>query len=86
MYSKSWSYREDAILAVYRKLTELSPTTPREELRNLIRAAVSLVKKALLDKVASVSLSLVMMISKTCGTHTGQFGGGGRNEDKRQNK
>lgn len=62
MYSKSWSYREDAILAVYRKLSELSPTTPREELRNMIRAAVSLVKKALLDKVASVSLAWVMMI------------------------
>lgn len=62
MYSKSWSYREDAILAVYRKLSELSPTTPREELRNMIRAAVSLVKKALLDKVASVSLAWVVMI------------------------
>lgn len=55
-YSKSWSYREHAILAVCRKLSELPPATPREEQRNMIRAAVSLLKKALLDKVASVSL------------------------------
>lgn len=55
-YSKSWSYREHAILDVCRKLSELPPTTPREEQRNMIRAAVSLLKKALLDKVASVSL------------------------------
>lgn len=55
MYSKSWSYREDALLAVYKKLLELSPTTRREDLRNMIRAAVFLVKKALLDKVSSVS-------------------------------
>lgn len=57
-YSKTWSYREDAILTVYTKLLELSPATPREELRNMIRAAVFLVKKALLDKVSSVSLFL----------------------------
>lgn len=54
-YSKTWSYREDALLAVYKKLLELPPAIPREELRNLIRAAVFLVKKALLDKVSSVS-------------------------------
>ncbi|XP_059189170.1 centrosomal protein of 104 kDa [Centropristis striata] len=53
-YSKTWSYREDALLAVHKKLLELSPTTSKEELRNMIRAAVFLVKKALLDKVSSV--------------------------------
>lgn len=56
-YSKTWSYREDALQAVYKKLLELSPITPREELRSTIRAAVFLVKKALLDKVSSVSLA-----------------------------
>ncbi|XP_071059928.1 centrosomal protein of 104 kDa isoform X3 [Pseudochaenichthys georgianus] len=53
-YSRTWCYREDALLAVYKKLTELSPTTPKEDLRNMTRAAVFLVKKALLDKVSSV--------------------------------
>ncbi|XP_044066906.1 centrosomal protein of 104 kDa [Siniperca chuatsi] len=65
MYSKTWSYREDALLAVYKKLLKLSPTTPREELRNMIRAAVFLVKKALLDKVSSVfhaSLKLLLLL------------------------
>lgn len=54
-YSKTWCYRVDALLSVYKKLLEVSPTTPKEELRNMIRAAIFLVKKALLDKVTSVS-------------------------------
>ncbi|XP_005730787.1 centrosomal protein of 104 kDa isoform X2 [Pundamilia nyererei] len=53
VYSKTWCYRVDALLSVYKKLLEVSPTTPKEELRNMIRAAVFLVKKALLDKVTS---------------------------------
>ncbi|XP_070824832.1 centrosomal protein of 104 kDa [Chaetodon trifascialis] len=64
-YSKTWSYREDALLAVYKKLLELSPITPREELRNTIRAAVFMVKKALVDKVPSVfhaSLKLLKLL------------------------
>ncbi|KAF1390763.1 hypothetical protein PFLUV_G00061420 [Perca fluviatilis] len=64
-YSKTWSYREDALLAVYKKLSELPHTTPKEELRNMIRAAVFLVKKALLDKVSSVfhaSLKLLQLL------------------------
>ncbi|XP_042348111.1 centrosomal protein of 104 kDa [Plectropomus leopardus] len=64
-YSKTWSHREDALLAVHKKLLELSPSTPKEELRNMIRAAVVLVKKALLDKVSSVfhaSLKLLRLL------------------------
>uniref|UniRef100_A0A3B4ZDX1 Centrosomal protein 104 n=1 Tax=Stegastes partitus TaxID=144197 RepID=A0A3B4ZDX1_9TELE len=52
-YSKTWCYREDALQAVCKKLSEVSPNTPKEELRNMIRAAVFLVRKALLDKVTS---------------------------------
>ncbi|XP_028266761.1 centrosomal protein of 104 kDa [Parambassis ranga] len=64
-YSKTWSYREDALLAVQTKLLEVSPSTPKEELRNMIRAAVFLVKKALLDKVTAVfhaSLKLLQLL------------------------
>uniref|UniRef100_A0AAQ4QJ10 Centrosomal protein of 104 kDa n=1 Tax=Gasterosteus aculeatus aculeatus TaxID=481459 RepID=A0AAQ4QJ10_GASAC len=64
-YSKTWSYRENALLAVYKKLSELSPATPKEELRNMTRAAVFLVKKSLLDKVSSVfhaSLKLLRLL------------------------
>ncbi|XP_041801868.1 centrosomal protein of 104 kDa [Chelmon rostratus] len=64
-YSKTWSYREDALLAVHKKLLEVSPITPREELRNMIRAAVFLVKKALLDKASFVfhaSLKLLQLL------------------------
>lgn len=64
-YSKAWRYREGALLSVCEKLLEVSPTTPKEELRNMIRAAVFLVKKALLDKVTSVlhaSLKLLRLM------------------------
>ncbi|XP_068589132.1 centrosomal protein of 104 kDa [Cebidichthys violaceus] len=64
-YSKTWSHRENALLAVHKKLLELSPATPKEELRNMTRAAVFLVKKALLDKVSSVfhaSLKLLRLL------------------------
>ncbi|XP_027858186.1 centrosomal protein of 104 kDa [Xiphophorus couchianus] len=64
-YSKTWCYREDALLAVHSKLLEVSSTTPKDELRNTIRAAVFLVKKALLDKVSSVfhaSLKLLRLM------------------------
>ncbi|XP_036435026.1 LOW QUALITY PROTEIN: centrosomal protein of 104 kDa [Colossoma macropomum] len=64
-YSKTWSYREDALLAVCKKLTEVAPGTPKAELRNMMRAAVFLCKKALSDKVSSVfqaSLKLLRMI------------------------
>ncbi|XP_077400898.1 centrosomal protein of 104 kDa isoform X2 [Vanacampus margaritifer] len=53
-YSKSWSNREDALLAVHKKLLEVSPTATKDELRNMIRAAVFLVKRALPEKVLSV--------------------------------
>ncbi|XP_030641100.1 centrosomal protein of 104 kDa [Chanos chanos] len=64
-YSKTWSYREDALLAVYKKLAEVPSGTPKAELRNMMRAAVFLTKKALSDKVSSVfqaSLKLLKMI------------------------
>ncbi|XP_072222614.1 centrosomal protein of 104 kDa [Leuresthes tenuis] len=64
-YSKTWCCRENALLAVHKKLLEVSSTTPKEELRNMIRAASFLVKKTLLDKVTSVfhaSLKLLRLI------------------------
>ncbi|NXY13778.1 CE104 protein, partial [Atrichornis clamosus] len=64
-YSRTWSYREDALLAVYKKLMEVSVDTPKEDLRNMLRAAVFLVRKAIKDTVSSVfqaSLKLLKMI------------------------
>lgn len=61
-YSKTWSYREDALLTVYKKLMEVPPGTPKSELRSMTRAAVFLCKKALTDKVSSVrELSLLSL-------------------------
>ncbi|KFP87409.1 Centrosomal protein of 104 kDa, partial [Acanthisitta chloris] len=64
-YSRTWSYREDALLAVYKKLMEVSVNTPKEDLRTMLRAAVFLVRKAIKDTVSSVfqaSLKLLKMI------------------------
>ncbi|NWI42639.1 CE104 protein, partial [Picathartes gymnocephalus] len=64
-YSRTWSCREDALLTVYKKLMEVSVDTPKENLRNMLRAAVFLVRKAIKDTVSSVfqaSLKLLKMI------------------------
>ncbi|NXX28583.1 CE104 protein, partial [Nicator chloris] len=64
-YSRTWSCREDALLTVYKMLMEVSVDTPKEDLRNMLRAAVFLVTKAIKDTVSSVfqaSLKLLKMI------------------------
>ncbi|NWJ02931.1 CE104 protein, partial [Crypturellus undulatus] len=64
-YSKTWSYREDALLAVYKKLMEMSVSAPKEDLKNMLRAAIFLVRRAIKDIVSSVfqaSLKLLKMI------------------------
>ncbi|XP_065593974.1 centrosomal protein of 104 kDa [Cyrtonyx montezumae] len=64
-YSKSWSYREDALLAVYKKLMEMPVSTPKEDLKNVLRAAIFLVRRAIKDIVSPVfqaSLKLLKMI------------------------
>ncbi|KAJ8320817.1 hypothetical protein KUTeg_002404 [Tegillarca granosa] len=52
-YSKTWSYREDALLAVYKEMQDLQPAT-KDEAKTMLRAAVFLIKKAIDDKVYAV--------------------------------
>lgn len=40
---------------MYKKLMEVSVDTPKEDLRNMLRAAVFLVRRAIKDTVSSVS-------------------------------
>ncbi|KAM9685665.1 centrosomal protein of 104 kDa isoform 5-T6 [Trichechus inunguis] len=64
-YSKTWSYREDALLALYKKLMEMPTGTPKEDLKNMLRASVFLIRRAVKDIVTSVfqaSLKLLKMI------------------------
>uniref|UniRef100_K7F8X3 Centrosomal protein of 104 kDa n=1 Tax=Pelodiscus sinensis TaxID=13735 RepID=K7F8X3_PELSI len=64
-YSKTWSYREDALLAIYKKLMEMSAGTSKDDLKNMLRAAVFLIRRAIKDIVSSVfqaSLKLLKMI------------------------
>ena len=74
-YSKNWAHRERALEAVCDKLRGVGPGTSKEERRNLMRAAVFLVKRALLDKLSPVSLLdpnpllliIVVLPFKACG-------------------
>ena len=75
-YSKQWSYREDALLAVY-KILEETPTWESEQRSgvgeeegriqrsNMLKNAIFLCRRAILDKVMAVfnaSLKLLKMI------------------------
>lgn len=64
-YSKTWSYREDALLALYKKLAEMPAGTPKEVVKNMLRASVFLIRRAIKDIVTSVfqaSLKLLKML------------------------
>ncbi|XP_045155153.1 centrosomal protein of 104 kDa [Echinops telfairi] len=64
-YSKTWSYREDALLAVHQKLLDMPVGTPKEGLKSVLRAAVFLVHRAAKDTVTPVfqaSLKLLKML------------------------
>ncbi|KAK2105748.1 hypothetical protein P7K49_015262 [Saguinus oedipus] len=56
-YSKTWSYREDALLALYKKLMEIPVGTPKEDLKNTLRASIFLVRRAIKDIVTSLALA-----------------------------
>ncbi|XP_067659382.1 centrosomal protein of 104 kDa-like isoform X1 [Haliotis asinina] len=64
-YSKTWSYREDSLLAVYKQMQALPSSTPREDAKAMMRAAIFLAKRAIDDKVYAVfkaALQLEKMI------------------------
>lgn len=52
-----WSCREDALLALYQKLMEIPVGTQKEDLKNMLRASVFLIRRAIKDIVTSVSPS-----------------------------
>ncbi|XP_055864407.1 centrosomal protein of 104 kDa-like isoform X2 [Biomphalaria glabrata] len=52
-YSKTWSYREDALTAVHHQMQQM-PTGNKEEAKSMLRAAIFLVKRGIDDKVYAV--------------------------------
>nr|KAG5692452.1 hypothetical protein BaRGS_010162 [Batillaria attramentaria] len=52
-YSKTWSYREDALLAVHKQMQDMPPG--KDDARLTMRAAVFLVKRGIDDKVYAAS-------------------------------
>ncbi|XP_023555192.1 centrosomal protein of 104 kDa isoform X2 [Octodon degus] len=64
-YSKTWSCRENALLALYEKLMEVPAGAPKEDAKNMLRASVFLTRRAIKDIVTSVfqaSLKLLKML------------------------
>ncbi|XP_059997611.1 centrosomal protein of 104 kDa isoform X4 [Lagenorhynchus albirostris] len=64
-YSKTWSHREDALLALYKQLMDAPAATPKEDLKSTLRAAVFLIRRAVRDIVTPVfqaSLKLLKML------------------------
>ncbi|XP_059944839.1 centrosomal protein of 104 kDa isoform X2 [Mesoplodon densirostris] len=64
-YSKTWSHREDALLALYKQLMDAPAATPKEDLKSTLRAAVFLIRRAIRDIVTPVfqaSLKLLKML------------------------
>ena len=53
-YSKTWSFREDALLEVYKQMNE-SRSSNKDDAKTMLRAAVFLVNRSIKDKVVSVS-------------------------------
>lgn len=54
-YSKTWSFREDALLTLYKRLVETPVGTPKEDLKSALRASVFLIRRAIRDIVTPVS-------------------------------
>ncbi|XP_033288648.1 centrosomal protein of 104 kDa isoform X3 [Orcinus orca] len=64
-YSKTWSHREDALLALYKQLMDAPAATPKEDLKSTLRAAVFIIRRAVRDIVTPVfqaSLKLLKML------------------------
>lgn len=53
-YSKTWSYREDALLALCKQLVEMPVGTSREDVKSTLRAATVLIRRAVRDTVTPV--------------------------------
>lgn len=52
-YSKTWSFREDALVSLYKQLSEL-PADQVDQARDMLRACAVLVARGVRDKVFAV--------------------------------
>ena len=55
-YSKTYSFREDALLEVYKTMNELPADTPKEDSKAMMRAAILLVNRSIKDQVYAVCM------------------------------
>ena len=58
MYSKNWSLREDGMKELTSHLENVGEGSEKEDLRNMLRASVTLAVKGAKDKVFAVSTLL----------------------------
>lgn len=64
-YSKTWSFREDALLTLYQQLVDMPVGTPKEDLKGMLRAAIFLIRRSIRDIVTPVfqaSLKVLKML------------------------
>ncbi|KAK6175357.1 hypothetical protein SNE40_013840 [Patella caerulea] len=72
-YSKTWSYREDALLAVYKRMSELPSSTPKDESKYMMKAAIFLVKRAIDDKVYAVFKAAIHLLRMILTEYVARF-------------
>ena len=61
-YSKTWSFREDALVAVWKELSEVGPSETQGEVRRKLKATVQIILKGIKDKILAVSMQLESVI------------------------
>ncbi|XP_022101600.1 centrosomal protein of 104 kDa-like isoform X2 [Acanthaster planci] len=62
LFSKNWTFREEALGEVKQKLENEVETIDKDELRNMLRASVFLSSKGLKDKVFAVFMSALSLV------------------------
>ncbi|XP_038061294.1 centrosomal protein of 104 kDa-like isoform X2 [Patiria miniata] len=62
LFSKNWTFREEALAEIKQKLENEPETTDKDEVRNVLRASIYLSSKGLKDKVFAVFISALSLV------------------------
>jgi len=62
LYSKHWSFREQALAEVYKQMSELDTQTNKEDVKGLLRAATFVFNRAIKDNVVAVSKQIIFFV------------------------
>jgi hypothetical protein len=62
-YSKTWSFREDALLSIYKQMHEFPDDATKEDAKFMMRAAIHLIVRGIKDEVFAVSFFFQILIA-----------------------